>query len=84
MITVMGDDGNMRETEAYKQAVKDIYFWQYGDSTSFSSCLVHLLAKADVFNFLRLRNSFPELTLAFKDWQQSETCDSFFKEHGLM
>lgn len=84
MVTVLGDDENMRNTEAYKQAVKEVYYWQYGDSTSFSACLVHLLAKADVSNFLRLRNSFPELTLAFRDWQQSETGNSFFKEHGLM
>lgn len=75
---------SIRDTTGYKDAVKEVYYWQYGESTCFSAQLVNLLAKADMWNFAKLGNAYPELALAFRDWQQSETGDSFFKEHGLM
>lgn len=69
--------------EKYKEAVRQVYYWQYNHTKSFNNCLLDLFGKADLDNSLRLQRGFPELTAAYADWYLSDDQEAFFKCHGL-
>lgn len=70
--------------EKYKEAVNQVYYWQYNYTKSFNNKLLDLFGKADFDNSLRLKRGFPELVAAYADWYLSDDQDAFFKLHGFI
>ncbi len=65
------------------EAIKELYFWQFGNNDNFHSLLYRLISKADYGNRLNLSRAFPAEVLAFTLWQDSEDPDAFYAKHGL-
>jgi len=56
------------DTEEIIKAKRELYFWQYGYTGSFSNRLYDLIGKADMFNKERIRAGFPEYVEVYEIW----------------
>lgn len=69
----------------YKEAVKEVYRWQYTDrdiGPSFFWYLITAIRKADADNKWQIALGFPQLVRAVDDWQNYDgDQDDFFGEH---
>jgi hypothetical protein len=65
-------------------AIKELYFWQYGDGTNFNSLLYNLFRKADIGNFSKLSKGFPEFAVAYLLWYNSNDSEQFFKHYDFL
>ena len=75
----------MSNPEKQKEDIAfDLYLWQYTDSTSFTSMLFTLIAKADRQNKIRIQAGFPLHVEVFNEWQNSESQDLFFHKYGIV
>jgi len=55
--------------EELTQAEKEIYYWQYGRSGSFTTRLIETILNADTLNQAKLSLGFPELVEAAQRFQ---------------
>lgn len=62
-------------------ALRELYFWQYGNNDNFNVMLYRLLAKADSTNFPKLSQGFLEFAVAFCLWQYAEDQTKFFQKY---
>jgi len=69
--------------EEVKQAVLDLYLWQYGGSSSFKSQLFSLMGKADTNNQSKLSEGFPVEVRVYKEWYSSESSKAFFDRYPI-
>lgn len=67
----------------FLKAVERLYYWQYGDPSSFYSMLYTLFQKADIDNKRKLALCFPYELMAYLNWCNSPTQDEFFKKYGF-
>ena len=68
-----------------EQAIAEVYYWQYSNTDSFFSILIHLFRKADRTNSAKLSTVYPEIAAAIKMWEKSgDNGDDLFREYGLM
>jgi len=74
---------NEELSETLREAIKELYFWQYGDATNFTAKLYELIGKADPVNRMKLSLAFPYEVLAFKQWERAEVIEQFFKDAGV-
>ena len=71
-------------SNSFKEALKDLYFWEYGSQvSSFSDRLYSLLTYADENNLNKLKIVFPAHVLAFQLWRKSPIKFEFYKKFGL-
>ena len=71
-------------TPEFREAVMQLFYWQYGSSRdNFSSILYMLMQKADSSNQAKFQRGFPNEFLAWQCWQRSEDPEAFFKEYGF-
>lgn len=76
----------VRETEEYRNAVFQLFHWQYGhEPTNFHSLLYCLFRKADCNNRKRLNSAFLPEAVAMKDWDEAgDNGNDLFRKHGLL
>jgi len=68
-----------------REALIQLYNWQYKGSTSFSAEFFKLYAKADMVNKAKLDLGFPEYSEAYQTWFNApDQCKEIFKELGIL
>ena len=67
-----------------KKAAFDLYLWQYGGSTSFTSMLFTLVAKADLQNRAKLFTAFPLEVSIWLEWQSTPREQDFFDKYEVV
>lgn len=72
------------EERTYREAVLDLFYWQYRSGKDFYSALFNLMTKADDSNLVKLAMSFPFHALVFERWKNSVSEREFFEENGIM
>lgn len=67
-------------------AVKELYYWQYGNNPSnFASMLFNLIRKSDLNNRYQLSRAFPFETLALGLWNLADDDGKqLFRDFGLI
>lgn len=73
----------MPEFKDIKHAIAELYYWQYGGGTNFTSMLFTLLQKADVTNRWKLEQVFLAEVTAWKMWCAAPSQTEFFNKWGL-
>ena len=69
----------------FKDAVREVYFWQYSNTGCFNQQLLNLFQKADPSNKQKLAGAFPELYDALSAWEAAgDYGNDLFREHGLL
>jgi len=66
-----------------RQAIKELWAWQYSYTDCFHNRLYDLFMKADAENTLRLAKGFPEEFGAITAWKNSPNPEEFFKKEGF-
>jgi len=67
----------------YEQAVKELFYWQYGREGSwFTARLFELASKADSTNLQRLMRGFPNEIAALEAWRKTPDAKEFFLRYG--
>lgn len=64
-----------------KEAIKEIYYWQYHNTNSFMNRLITLFQVADRQNFARLERGFPLIAIAYNMWLISPNQNDFFEQY---
>lgn len=72
---------SVMETTEYKDAVRDLWYWQYQQGDSFNCKVFQLLAKADGFNKGRIALAWPYLFMVWTDWHSNDN-DEYFRHFG--
>lgn len=68
-----------------KEAVTELYFWQYSRTGSFHNYLYDLLQKADESNKQKLAEGFPTEREALQMWEEAgDYGNDLFRVYGLM
>lgn len=62
---------NESRYERLRQAAQHLYNWQTFGGTNFHAMLYELMAKADVENFARLIQGFPDECAVFLQWRHA-------------
>jgi hypothetical protein len=91
MIKEQGRDVEVRvvapyqDDPRYRDAVSDLFYWQYCDSTSFNSKVFELLQKADWENQHRIHRGWPWLYHAWRDWNAAgDLAVNWFTRYGCV
>lgn len=66
--------------EAMAKAIQEYKFFQRGDSTGFTSCLIEAMSRADRINIGKLSLAFPYLAEVVYSYQN---IDGWHKENGF-
>lgn len=69
--------------EAVRDAIKLLFYWQYGSNDSFHDIIYRLFQKADSINLAKLKRGFPDEFIAWSLWNESPSQDEFFKTWGF-
>ena len=67
-----------------KEAVTEVFRWQYQNTNSFFNKLLDVIHKADVSNRAKLMKAFPNLVAAHTLWMDSPTPGKFFESYGCI
>ena len=66
-----------------KQAMFEVWCWQYSNTNCFNQKLIDLYQAADGSNKRKLRAAYPEITEAVEIWANCENPESLFKEYEI-
>lgn len=73
----------------YKEAVQELFYWQYcgGKGSSFNMLVFHLIQKAQItpVNMRKLEIGFPHEVAAMRAWDKAgNSGNDLFAEHGIV
>jgi hypothetical protein len=66
-----------------EEAIKELFYWQYNYTGSFTQRLFDLFQKADPVNVGRLSMGFPHDYEAWRAWSRAEDTEQFFRDRGF-
>lgn len=70
---VLGDLLKDLSTDNITNADRELFYWQFGKSGSFSTSLFNTISYADINNLTKLSKAFPDEVSAFYNYQNNPT-----------
>lgn len=67
----------------YEEAVKELWAWQYSNTSCFHNMFFSLIQKADWHNRERLAQAFPMEVKVYTEWCDAPTHTAFFEINGF-
>lgn len=66
-----------------KWCVQQIYWWQHGNSSSFTTTLIEAFRRADYGNKLRLEQGFFTMSQAIIEWENEPVESNLWDRYGI-